>query len=102
MTKLLRSGKEVFDVGDSTNKTPEEVGDEHSEGNQGPHGQNRDEAPTDQSGQKLKAVNVIESSDSQAFEKVFQDAVPQMVDILKQATIAINSSVGPINNTLGG
>ena len=102
MTKLLRSGKEVSDVGDSTNKTPEEVGDEHSEGNQEPHGQNRDEASTDQSGQKLKAVNVIESSDSQAFEKVFQDAVPQMVDILKQATIAINSSVGPINNTLGG
>ena len=102
MTKLLRSGKEVSDVGDSTNKTPEEVGDEHSEGNQVPHGQNKDEAPTDQSGQKLKAVNVIESSDSQAFEKVFQDAVPQMVDIIKQATIAINSSVGPINNTLGG
>ena len=25
-----------------------------------------------------------------------------MVDILKQATVAINSSVGPINNTLGG
>ena len=50
----------------------------------------------------MKAVNVIESSDSQAFEKVFQDAVPQMVDILKQATIAINSSVGPINNTLRG
>ena len=67
-----------------------------------PHGQNKDEVPTYQSGQKLKAVNVIESSDSQAFEKVFQDAVPQMVDILKQATIAINSSVGPINNTLGG
>ena len=102
MTKLLRSGKEVSDVGDSTNKTPEEVGDEHSEGNQVPHGQNRDEVPTDQSSQKLKAINVIESSDSQAFEKVFQDAVPQMVDILKQATIAINCSIGPINNTLGG
>ena len=102
MTKLLRSGKELSDVGDSTNKTPEEVGDEHSEENQEPPGQNRDEAPTDQSSQKLKTVNVIKSSDSQAFEKVFQDAVPQMVDILKQATVAINSSIGPINNTLGG
>ena len=102
MIKLLRSGKEVFDVSDSTNKIPEEVGDEHSEGNQVSHGQNKDEVPTDQSCQKLKAINVIESSDSQAFEKVFQDAIPQMVDILKQATVAINSSVGPINNTLGG
>ena len=50
MTKLLRSGKEVSDVGDSTNKTPEEVGDEYSEGNQVPHGQNKDEVPTAQSG----------------------------------------------------
>ena len=64
MTKLLRSGKEVLDIGDSTNKTPEEVSDEHSEGNQVPHGQNKDEVPTDQSGQKVTAVNVIESSDS--------------------------------------
>ena len=64
MTKLLRSGKEVSDVGDSTNKIPEEVGDEHSEGNQVPHDQKKDEAPTDQSGQKLKTVNVIKSSDS--------------------------------------
>ena len=70
MIKLLRSEKEVSDVGDSTNKTPEEVGDEHSERNQMPHGQNKDEVPTNQSGQKLK-VNVIESSDSQAFKKVF-------------------------------
>ena len=70
MTKLLRSGKEVSNVGDSTNKTPKEVGDEHSEGNQVPHGQNKDNTPTDQSGQKLKAVNVIESFDSQAFELI--------------------------------
>ena len=54
-----------------------------------------------QTGQNLEVVDdIIESSDSQAFEKVFQDAVPQMVNILKQATIAINSTVGTINNTL--
>ena len=47
MTKLLRSGKEVSDFGDSTNKTLKKVGDEHSEGNQVPHGQNKDEMPTD-------------------------------------------------------
>ena len=51
MTKLLRSGKEVSDVGDSTNKTPEEVGDEYSEDYQVLHGQNKDEAPIDQTGQ---------------------------------------------------
>ena len=83
MTKLLRSGKEVSDVGDSTNKTPEEVGDEHSEGNQVPHSQNKDEAPIDQSGQKLKVVDTIESSDSHTFVRVLQDAVPQMVSSMK-------------------
>ena len=56
-----------------------------------------------QKGQNLEVVDdIIESSDSQAFKKVFQDAVPQMVDILKQATIAINNTVGTINNTLEG
>ena len=55
MTKLLRSGKEVSVVGDSTNKTPEKVGDEHSEGNQVPHGQNKDATPIDQSGQKIES-----------------------------------------------
>ena len=87
MIKLLRSGKEVYDVGDSTNKTPEKVGDDYSEGNQMPHGQIKDEAPTDQTGQNLKAVDTVESYNSQAFEKVLQDAVPQMVNILKQAVV---------------
>ena len=54
----------------------------------------------DQADQNLEAVDAVEST--QAFEKVLKDAVPQMIDILKQATIAINSSVRPINNTLGG
>ena len=68
-----------------------------------PHGQNKDEVPTDQLGQKLKVVNIVESSDSQAFKEVFlQNAVPQMVDILKQATITINGIDGTINNTLRG
>ena len=84
MTKLLRSGKEVSDVGDSTNKTHEEVGDEHSEENQVTHGQNKDEAPIDQSGQKLKVVDTIESSDSYTFVRILQDAVPQIVSSMKQ------------------
>ena len=83
MTKLLRSEKEVSDVDDSTNKTPEEVGDEHLEGNQVPHGQNKDEAPIDQSGQKLKVIDTIESSDSHAFVRILQDTVPQMVSSMK-------------------
>ena len=48
--------------------------------------------------QNLEVVDAVEST--QAFEKVLKDAVPQMIDILKQATVAINSSVRPINNTL--
>ena len=56
-----------------------------------------------QTGQNLEVIdNIIENSNSQAFEKIFQDTVPQMVDILKQVIVAINSSVGPINNTLEG
>ena len=82
MTKLLRSGKGVSDVRDSTNKTPEEVGDDYSEGNQVPHSQNKDEAPNDQTGQKLKAVNIIESSNSKTFKKALH-SIPQMVNILK-------------------
>ena len=60
----------MSDVGDSTNKIPEEVGDEHSEGNQVPHDQNKDEALTDQSRQKLKVIDTIESSDSHAFVRI--------------------------------
>ena len=57
----------------------------------------------DQANQNLEVVDdIIESSDSQAFEKVLKDTVPQMIDILKQVTVTINSSVRPINNTLGG
>ena len=97
MTKLLRSRKEVSDVGDSINKIPEKVGDEHSEGNQVPHGQNKDEAPTDQSGQKLKAVDTIESSDSHAFVRILQDAVPQMVSSMKQN---IDTSLGKFEKIL--
>ena len=78
MIKLLRSGKEVYDVGDSTNKTPEKVSDEYSEGNQVPHGQNKDEVPTDLTGQKLKGVDMVESA--QVLEKAFLDAIPQMFD----------------------
>ena len=85
MIKLLRSGKEVYDVGDSTNKTPEKVGDDYSEGNQMPHGQNKDEVPTDQIGQKFKAVNIVEGSDPQAFEKILQDVVPQMVNSMSSS-----------------
>ena len=47
MTKLLRCGKEISEVGDLTNKTLEEVGDNYSKGYQVPHGQNKNEAPTD-------------------------------------------------------
>ena len=54
----------------------------------------------DQADQNLEVVDVVEST--QAFEKVLKDAVPQMVDILKQATVAINITVGTIDNTLGG
>ena len=97
MTKLLRSGKEVSDVGDSTNKTPEEVSDEHSEENQVPHGQNKDEASIDQSGQKLKVVDKIESSDSHAFMRILQDAVPQMVSSMKQN---IDTSLGNFEKIL--
>ena len=87
----------MFDVSDSTNKIPEEVGDEHSKGNQVPQSQNKDEAPTDQSGQKLKAVDTIESSDSHAFVRILQDVVPQMVSSMKQN---IDTSLGNFDKIL--
>ena len=63
----LRSVKEISEVRDLPNKTPEESGDQHLEGNLVPHGQNKDEAPLDQTGQKFKAVDVTvsESTNSQ-------------------------------------
>ena len=66
-----------------------------------PHGQNKDKAPTDQIGQKLKAVNIVEGFDSQAFKKILQDLVPQMVNSMSSSIKqAIDTSLGNIGKML--
>ena len=96
--KINRFEEDFFEVGYWTNNLPVNPGDFWNEDLM-PHDHFWTQAPFGYSSQTLNITegnlinqtcqnlevvdDIIESSDSQAFEKVFQDAIPQMVDILK-------------------
>ena len=66
-----------------------------------PQSQNKDKVPNDQTNQKLKAINIVKGFDSQAFKKILQDAVPQMVNSMSHSIKqAIDTSLGNFGKIL--